>query len=329
MKMPPLVDLQVNGFEGVDFSSPKLSEEDFVRSCRAIGKTGTGAFLATMITSPLDVYRRNLPLMAQVMEREDFQGRLLGFHLEGPFLNPQDGAIGAHNPDWVCVCDRSYLKQLNEWAEGKIRLITIAADVEGAEELCGYAVEHGITVSLGHHLAGTEELDRLVRAGATALTHLGNALPKEISRHENPLLAGLAHDSLCAMFISDGHHVPPAFFKTIIRTKGVARCIVVSDVAPIGGFAPGRYQTLGNEVVLDESGRLYNPKTGYMVGSSRTLLECMNVLAALDLAPPEALVAMASVNPLKLIGIDRQQVQAESVITFDATSKTFRLIAES
>lgn len=329
MKMPPLVDLQVNGFEGVDFSSPQLSEDDFIRSCRAIGKTGTCAFLPTVITSPSDVYRRNLPLMVQVMEREEFQGRLLGFHLEGPFLNRQNGAIGAHNPDWVCACDSTYLKQLTEWAEGKIRLITIAADIDGAEELTGYAVERGIAVSLGHHLAGTEELDRLVRAGATALTHLGNALPHQMSRHENPLLAGLAHDSLSAMFISDGHHLPPALLKTIIRTKGVDRCIVVSDVAPIGGLSPGRYQTLGNEVVLDENGHLYNPKTGYMVGSSCTLLECLNVLAALDLVTPRELVAMASNNPLKLIGIDPQQVQAESGVIFDAASKTFRLIAES
>ncbi|MCH9023475.1 MAG: hypothetical protein IID32_12035 [Planctomycetes bacterium] len=223
----------------------------------------------------------------------------------------------------------SFLKQLNEWAEGKIRLFTIAADVDGAEELTRWAVEQGIVVSLGHHLAGSEDLDRLVRAGAAAMTHLGNGLPIQVSSHYNPLLAGLANDRLWAMFISDGHHLPASLLKTIIRTKGIERCIMVSDVGSIGGLAPGRYQTLGNEVVLDESGRLYNPKTGYMVGSSRTLLECLNVLAGLDLVTPEEIVAMASDHPLKLIGIEPQEIQGESNVMFDEGSETFKLIAES
>ena len=95
------VDLQVNGFLGVDFSSPDLTEADFVRACRALLVQGTAAFLPTMITSSLDVYARNLPLMADVMARDEFQGRLLGFHLEGPFISRVPGAVGAHNPAYV------------------------------------------------------------------------------------------------------------------------------------------------------------------------------------------------------------------------------------
>jgi len=325
MKIPGLVDLQVNGYKGVDFSSRDLTTVDFTRASRQLLEAGTTAFLPTMITSPEEVYKHNLPIIAKVVQSEEFRGCLLGIHLEGPFISSEEGAHGAHNPHWIRKPDIGYLMQLIEWANGKVVLITIAAEVTGAEQLARYAVEQGIAVSLGHQMASEKDLKRLVHAGAVSLTHLGNGVPAMLPRHENPIWAGLAEDELVAMIITDGHHLPASVIKTIIRTKGPDRCIVVSDAAPLAGLVPGSYETLGHKVVLEEGGRLHDPATGYLVGSSATMLQGMNYLASLNLLSRDELVAMGFYNPLKLIGLDVDDVAKERDILFDESRRVFYL----
>jgi N-acetylglucosamine-6-phosphate deacetylase len=127
MKIPGLVDLQVNGCEGVDFSSVGLTQADFIGACRRLLEAGTTAFLPTIITSPAEVYKHNLTIMARVLELEEFRGRLLGVHLEGPFISPQEGARGAHNPQWIIEPDINYLEQLINWADGRVKLLIPAA----------------------------------------------------------------------------------------------------------------------------------------------------------------------------------------------------------
>ena len=323
MNIPGLVDLQVNGYKGVDFSSASLTQDDFIRACRQLLEAGTTAFLPTMITSLPEVYKHNLEIMASVLELEEFRGRLLGVHLEGPFISPEEGARGAHNPQWTTEPDINYLQQLIDWAGGKVKLLTIAAELDEAEQLARYAVSRGITVSLGHQMAGEKALQNLVRAGARAITHLGNGVPMVLHRHHNPIWAALAEDGLVATVITDGHHLPPSLLKTIIRTKGPHRCIVISDASSLAGLPPGRYETLGHKVILEETGRLYNPATGYMVGSSATMLQCMNYLASLKLASIDELIAMGFYNPLKLIGLRPQDVPQDRGIWFDEKQGVF------
>jgi len=323
MKIPGLVDLQVNGYAGVDFSSPDLTETDFIAACEQLFESGTTAFLPTMITSPEYVYERNLAIMAAVLERAEFRGRLPGVHLEGPFISPQEGARGAHNSEWIRKPDLDYFERLTVWADGKVKLITIAAEVDGAEQLAKHATSKGIVVSLGHQMAAEKDLEKLAQAGAMSLTHLGNGIPAVMDRHENSLWAGLGNDDLSAMIITDGNHLPASLVKAIIRTKGPARCIVVSDGSPLAGFKPGRYKTLGHKVVLEESGRLYDPATGYLVGSSATMLECMNWLASLKLAWPDELIAVGFYNPLKLIGLSAKDITQDSKIWLDEKQQAF------
>ncbi|MBN2136178.1 MAG: hypothetical protein JW720_00070 [Sedimentisphaerales bacterium] len=325
MKIPGFIDIQVNGYKGVDFSSGELKPEDFVDACRGMLQTGTAAFLPTMVTSPEHIYRRNLGIIAEAMELPEFRGRLLGIHLEGPFISSAEGTRGAHNADWIRPCDIGFLEELLIWAEGNIRLLTIAAEGDGAEELTRYATGKGIAVALGHHEAQEGDLRRLVRAGAAALTHLGNGIPAMLDRHNNPLWAGLAEDDLAATIITDGNHLPPSILKTIIRTKGPERCIVISDATSLAGYEPGVYETLGHKVVFEESGRLYDPETGYMCGSSATMLKCMNHLASLDIVGADELVAMGLANPLKLIGLTEDDVTASGSVSFDAEHRVFRV----
>jgi len=323
MKIPGLVDLQVNGFRGVDFSGADLTEEKCITTCRMLLNSGTTSFLPTIISCKEEVYKQNLPLMAKVITMPEFDSSLPGIHVEGPFLSIEPGAYGVHNPDYIRKPDIEFLDKLIEWAHGKIRMLTIAAEIDGADEIIRYAVNHGITVSLGHQMALEEDLDRAVKAGAAALTHLGNGIPGIIPRHLNPIWAGLSNDSLTAMIITDGHHLPFSVLKSMIRAKGISRLIVVSDASPLAGMPSGHYNYLGEEVILEENGRLHNVGRGCLAGSSSTMIDCMNHLASLKILTTDELIRVGYYNPLRLIGIDTESLKSNCEISFDEEKQVF------
>jgi N-acetylglucosamine-6-phosphate deacetylase len=324
LPIPGFVDLQVNGHMGIDFSDPNLTEVAFVQACDLLFQAGTAVFMPTVITSPLEVYERNLPIMAAVMRREPYRSRLPGIHLEGPFISPEPGAVGAHRPEYVRKPDVGLFQQINAWANHTLRIVTLAAELEGAEELARHAAGQGILVSSGHSLATPADLARLATAGASALTHLGNGLPHLLHKYNNPLWSGLADDRYTAMMIGDGHHIPGGVLKAMIRAKGIAHSIIVSDAAPVAGLPPGNYTMLGNDAVLEPSGLFHNPKIGYLVGSSYTMVKCMNYLASLQVFSLEELLDLGFYNPLRLIGLDPASIPTQKLINFDSTSQTFR-----
>jgi N-acetylglucosamine-6-phosphate deacetylase len=296
------IDLQVNGCRGVDFSAPDLTADRFVSACQTLVASGTAGFLATLITSPVPLYERNLRLMTTALRWPEVRNCVLGFHLEGPFISPADGARGAHRREWVRLPDVELLRRLQDWAGGQIKIITLAAELPGACEFIRAARALGITVSLGHQLATAEQIRAAVDAGATLVTHLGNGLPHQLDRFNNPLWECLANDALTALVIADGHHVPAPMLKAMLRAKGVDRFIVTSDASPLALLPPGRYEALGNPCVLDASGRLYNPVTGYFVGSASTMRECVQHLASLGWLTADELATVSVRNPRRVLG---------------------------
>jgi len=325
LKVPGFVDVQVNGFLGVNFSDESFTESEFIRTSKELLNRGTAAFLPTIITASEKDYERNLPILVKSMQAPELQGRALGIHVEGPFLSNKPGAVGAHNPDLVKAPNIEFFKKMQEWADGQIKIITIAAENEGAAELTKYAVSQGTTVSLGHHLATYDDLQKCADAGATLLTHFGNGIPNEVNRHENSIWSGMACDGLSAMIITDGHHLPPTVIKAIIRAKGIDNTIVTSDASPIAGMPPGEYFTLGNRAVIEENGLLHNPDKKCLVGSSATMLECVNYLASLGFLTPEEIIQVAYTNPLKAIGVDPASIKTGVEYIWDETKKEFIL----
>ena len=321
--IPGFVDLQVNGYVGVNFSDPKASLDDFVRASRRLLAEGTAAFLPTIVTASMETYERNLALLAALIEMPEFKNRLLGIHMEGPFISPKEGAVGAHNPAWTRKPNVADFRLMQEWARGHVRFLTIAAEEKGAEALARYCRKTGVTVSLGHELASKEDLERLAKAGATALTHLGNGIPHLINRHHNPIWSGLVNDALTAMLITDGHHLPPDLIKVMFRAKGAERIVVTSDAASLAGMPPGRYATEYREVVLEPSGFLYTPETGYLAGSSATMLRCMNHLASLGFLSEREMLKVGFENPCRLIGIDPRRIKSAYAVSFDARKTRF------
>ena len=322
LHIPGFVDVQVNGFVGVDFSAEALTEEAFLHAGHALIARGTAAFLPTLITLPEARLRRNLSLIARALKRDAALARHVpGIHLEGPFVSKEPGAIGAHDPTAARLPDIVAFERFHEWSEGRLRLLTLAAELPGAAELACHAVRRGVAVACGHQLAAPADLTRLADAGATALTHLGNGMPNLVHRHNNPLLAGLAEARLQVLFIPDGHHLPRHVLTLFARAAGADRLIATSDAASAAGLPPGAYTVLGNRAVLEPSGLLHNPEKQCLVGSSATLLACMNVLHELGLFTLDELLRIGFHNPLALIGLDPRNVPtAPHPLTFSPSS---------
>lgn len=325
IKIPGLIDLQINGYKGIDFSDPQIEEEDIIKAFGEILDSCCSAFFPTIITSPESTYKRNLGLISKVIEMPRFKGMVPGIHAEGPFISPETGACGVHKKEWIRKPDIGFLDKLIEWSNGKIRLLTIAAETEGSGKLTGHAVKKGITVSLGHELALDKDMEKAVKAGAKALTHLGNGIPNLINRHHNSIWAGLANDELYAMLITDGHHLPHSLIKTVIKAKGVSKCIVTSDSAPLAGMPPGKYVYNGEEVSLEENGLLHNIGRGYLAGSSSSMIQCMNYLASLDFLDTGGLLKIGFYNPLELIGVSPESIKNPRQFYFDEISRIFSI----
>lgn len=296
------VDLQVNGYSGVDFSAPGLTIENVRFVTQKLAEQGIAGYCPTVVTSPERVYSENLPVIAKAIEEKELSPHIPGIHLEGPFISPVDGARGAHNMEWVQMPDVEIYERFQELADGKIVLVTVAPEIKGADLLIEHITRSGnVTVSLGHHMATKDDIALAVRRGARACTHLGNGIPEMLPRHKNPIWAQLSEDSLTGMFITDGHHIPPEFIKVALRSKTAERFIVTSDVVSPAGMPPGVYETGAGKVVLEENGRLNSIDSGYLAGSSSTMAQCMNFLASLDILSENELRQVGFINPLKLI----------------------------
>ena len=295
------VDLQINGYMGVDFSDPALTADQFLITADHIFNSGTSLFLPTIVTGPQEVYLRNLNIIRKAAESHGLLKNIPGIHLEGPFISREPGAVGAHVPEYVREPDRQFFDEIMDLSNGYVTLLTVAPELPGMDEFIAHVVSRGVVVSCGHQLVQEDDLVRAVRAGAKLLTHLGNGCPNQLDRHNNMIWAGMANDDLSAMIIADGHHLPKDLVKCIIRCKGVDNVIVTSDAAPIAGLPPGRYICNGNNAVLEPGGKFHNPEKGCLVGSSVCVRQCAEFLASMGYSEEE-IDKMTIANPLKMIG---------------------------
>ncbi len=301
--MSEFVDLQVNGFGGVDFCSAELTVDAVRQVADALRERGTAAFCPTVITSSPESYRHVLPVLARAAELPDLKGRLLGVHLEGPFISPEDGAVGAHPRSHVQTPGAGAFDRLHELLGGHLRVITLAPEQPGALAVIRRAVECGVSVSVGHTLADADAIHAAVAEGATLSTHLGNGCPNRVHRHHNPLWPQLAAAELTAMIITDGHHLPPEFVKAVIAAKGAEHVIVTSDAAPVAGCAPGEYDLWETRVRVEECGRISNLRADTLAGSAATMRECAAWLESLRCLDETGLRHVTRDNALAVVGL--------------------------
>jgi N-acetylglucosamine-6-phosphate deacetylase len=298
---PGFVDLQVNGFAGVDFNNPSHTAEDIGRALDAILATGVTRCLPTVITGPPDrmlASLRNLHRAQTALPR----GRAIaGFHVEGPHIDAADGPRGAHPVKYVRPPDLDEFQRWQAATSGNIRLVTLSPHWPGAPQYIAALTRAGVAVSVGHTAATTAEIAAAVDAGATLSTHLGNAAPRLLPKIQNCIWDQLAEDRLSASFIADGLHLGDAFFRVALRAKGMDRTVLVTDAAAPAGASPGPWRLGELDVELTPDGRVVLAGQQRLAGSALRMHHAIaNAVRIGRLSLADAIRA-ATVNPARLI----------------------------
>lgn len=304
---PGWIDLQVNGFAGVDYNSPYAAHEEIARSIRAMFETGVTRFYPTVITGSPDDMAGALSNLAKAKEAIPEGQAMQAFHVEGPYISPEDGPRGAHPAQWVRPPDWDEFQRFQEAAQGNIRLVTLSPEWREAPRFIEALVSDGVVASIGHTRASSSEIAAAVSAGATLSTHIGNGAHAVLPRHPNYIWDQLAEDRLAASFIVDGIHLAPAFLKVALRAKGLERSILVTDAVMPAGCAPGPYQLGEVEVELHPDGSVRLRGGTRLAGSALRMDRAIeNVMRMAGLSLPEALT-LAARNPARVGRIASRQ----------------------
>lgn len=268
----PYFDLQVNGFAGVDFQQPGISAAALEQAVAALRAHGTSRILLTLITDTIDAFAVQLAHLERLRAASPAVAAMIaGYHLEGPYLLPETGYHGAHDPRKMKAPDGGEFDRLWAAAGGRIRLITLAPEWPGSAEFIRHVVGHGVRVAIGHSNADDQVIDAATAAGLTLCTHVGNGTPMQLARHDNIIQRLLARDELTAVFIPDGIHVPPGPLRNFVRAKPRAKVLFTTDCIAAAGAPPGRYTVGSIEVEAGADGVVREPGKPNFAGSALTM----------------------------------------------------------
>ena len=301
---PGFIDLQVNGYCGCDLNLD-LDDPDLVTAlAHRVIATGTTTFLPTIITASEERIIRALGAIARARRASPLVAHAMPFvHLEGPYISPEDGAVGAHRREFVRPPSLAEFARWQAASGDLVGMVTLSPHWEESVEFIAALAGKGIRVAIGHTHATPEQIHAAAQAGATLSTHLGNGIMGMLPRHPNPIWAQLADDRLTATFIADGHHLPADTLKAMVRAKGIERSILVSDVVALGGMLPGIYDAaVGGAVELRTDGRVGSVYLGYLAGAALPLKDGIAWAACSAVCELGDAVRMATENPGRIVG---------------------------
>jgi N-acetylglucosamine-6-phosphate deacetylase len=294
---PGFIDLQVNGFAGVDYNDARTPHEAIASSLRAQFATGVTRLFPTVITGAPDAMEACLRNLGKAREDLPEGVAIEGFHVEGPHISAEDGPRGAHPRAWVRPPDFDEFLRWQDAARGAVRIVTLSPEWPDAPRYIERIVAEGVVASIGHTSATADQIADAVRAGATMSTHLGNGTHPVLPRHPNYIWEQLACDRLMAGFIVDGIHLGAAFLTGALRAKGVPRSVLVTDASTPAGAVPGRYYLGEQEVDLTVEGKVVLAGTDRLAGSALNMAAGVaNLMRMAGVSLADA-VRMASVNP--------------------------------
>ena len=328
---PGLIDIQINGYKGYDFCGANLQVSDVHTMSNLVSEAGVTAYCPTITTNSHKTILGNLKNVAKAVNSlTNDQAQIIGIHLEGPYISPEIGPLGAHpktytrNPDW------EEFQLFQEAAEGLIRIVTLAPELDGAIDFISKLKDSGVVVALGHHQAPAEVIHNAVEAGAVLSTHLGNGAHSMLPRHPNYIWEQIAEDGLIASLIVDGHHLPPSVVKIIYRVKGIERIILISDVASPAGLHEGRYQFMGLNVDVLHDGSIHSTGTPYLAGSSLKLADALGTFMSFSGATFKEAIQAATTNPARLLGVENKistlEIGSQADITIYSDFPNYKLI---
>jgi len=294
--VPGLVDLQVNGYYGVDLAD--CDPEGWALVARRLPETGTTAFLPTFITAPVATLAATLRSAQKITGAVTVGARVLGVHLEGPFLSP--ARAGAHRRDWMVPPSPGAVAELLEAGHGLLRLVTLAPETDGALAAVAALTVAGVVVGVGHSDATAGQVAAAADAGARMVTHLFNA--QRGLHHREPGVVGqaLTDHRLTSGLVVDLCHVSAAACA-IAFAAAPGRICLVTDASAAAGMPPGRYLLGGQPVELPPGGAAPVRPDGTLAGSALRMDRAVANAVAVGLGLAEA-VAAASRIPADLIG---------------------------
>ena len=300
----PYIDLQVNGYCGVDFNADDLSAEDLHAACQRLRADSVEGVLATVITAELDQMTRRIDRIVQLRQQDPLACEVIrGIHIEGPFINETAGYVGAHPREAVRVADVDATERLLEAAGGLTRLVTLAPERDPDLKVTRLLVERGIRVAAGHCDASLDELRAAVDAGLSMFTHLGNGCPMHMHRHDNIVQRALSlADRLWTCFIADGHHVPAVALGNYLRLTGMDRAIIVTDATAATGLGPGRYSIGSRRFDVGDDFLAWAPDRSHYIGSTATMPRIVEILRTQLGLSDHAIRRLTYENPCTVLG---------------------------
>lgn len=306
---PGFFDIQVNGCMGQGYRFPEFDENQLYGIVSRLTASGTARHLPTLATGPQELIVRNLRIIARAASSDaDIAAALPGIHIEGPYISSETGPRGAHDPAYI---RNPSLEEFDEWqeaADGRVVMVTLAPELDGAIEFIKNLSSRGILVAIGHTAADAETISRAVAAGASFSTHLGNGSHAMLPRHENYIWEQLAEDRLAASIIADGFHLPSSVMKTIWRAKGTPNVVLISDVSKMAGMPPGKYDVSGISVRMHSDGHVSVDGTPYLAGSGHLLDWALLRFIEVCGCSLQAAISTCTENPARMLNMEGESL---------------------
>ena len=270
------IDLQVNGYAGIDFNQNNLAAEDMHKACAKLKEDGVKGILATIISTSIEEMSMRLRRIVHIRGQDPLVKEIvIGIHIEGPFINNSPGFRGAHPEKFICPANADKMKLLLDAADGLTRIVTLAPEADDNYRVIRMLARDGITVSAGHCDPGLDELKAAIDAGLTMFTHLGNGCPQVLHRHDNIIQRALSlGNQLWLCFIADGIHIPFYVLRNYLDIVGFERCIIVTDAMAGAGAVPGKYRLnnlqleVGADRIVREPGKTNLAGSAFDMGRS-------------------------------------------------------------
>jgi N-acetylglucosamine-6-phosphate deacetylase len=327
---PGLIDNQINGYAGIDFTGGSLTSDDVIKAAKAILKEGVTTFFPTLITSGHRRLAGNLNTLNKALEQDESLGfSVPGFHLEGPYISPEDGFRGCHPKEHIRKPSIEEFRELQAASGNNIIQVTLAPEIEGAMDLIKYCVSAGVTVAMGHTDATAAQIRIATDNGVRLSTHLGNGCANMIHRHNNPIWQQLADDRLTTSVIADGLHLLREELTVIYKVKGAGNMILTSDIVYLAGMAPEKYSYLGTEVLLTESGMLMDVRNNCLAGASFPLKKGVETMMSFTGCTLNEAINMASGNVARIYNLsDRGTIEEgkrADLILFEMDGNTINI----
>lgn len=294
---PGFCDVHIQGAGGADVLD--ATEEALTQIARTLVRFGITGFLATTVIKP-EIENAHLRLIARHINRPTNGAKILGIHLEGPFINPQKR--GGIAPTAISSPSLAQLDEIMELTEGHLKMMTLAPELEGNLVVVKKLCEYNVVASLGHTNASYEQAKAGIEAGISHVTHICNAMPGLHHREPGPIAAIFEAPQVTAQIISDGVHLHPAMVNFLFRNLGPERCVCISDGIQAIGLPDGKYRYNGREYIAQNGSARYDD--GTLIGTALPVSQIALRFQKFTNCPLNQAIDTITINPARVLRLN-------------------------